>query len=72
MFKKFNIFFYFSTEPNVLAGTLIAHTDAVWDLAYSGIKNHLLSCSADGSIRLWNPPEKVSCICTYNGNRGEL
>uniref|UniRef100_A0A1W7RD04 Striatin-3 isoform 1 n=1 Tax=Agkistrodon contortrix contortrix TaxID=8713 RepID=A0A1W7RD04_AGKCO len=60
---------YDTYEPNVLAGTLIAHTDAVWDLAYSGIKNHLLSCSADGSIRLWNPPEKVSCICTYNGNR---
>ncbi|XP_028577163.2 striatin-3 isoform X4 [Podarcis muralis] len=60
---------YDTYEPNVLAGTLIAHTDAVWGLAYSGIKNHLLSCSADGSIRLWNPPEKVPCICTYNGNR---
>ncbi|KAF7252033.1 Striatin-3 [Varanus komodoensis] len=60
---------YDTYEPNVLAGTLIAHTDAVWGLAYSGIKNHLLSCSADGSVRLWNPSEKVPCICTYNGNR---
>ncbi|XP_048340676.1 striatin-3 isoform X3 [Sphaerodactylus townsendi] len=60
---------YDTYEPNVLAGTLIAHADAVWGLAYSGIKNHLLSCSADGTIRLWNPPEKVPCICTYNGNR---
>ncbi|XP_077179137.1 striatin-3 isoform X2 [Paroedura picta] len=60
---------YDTYEPNVLAGTLIAHTDAVWGLAYSGIKNHLLSCSADGTVRLWNPPEKVPCICTYNGNR---
>ncbi|NXM59527.1 STRN3 protein, partial [Illadopsis cleaveri] len=57
-------------EPNVLAGTLIAHTDAVWGLAYSGVKNHLLSCSADGTIRLWNPPEKIPCICTYNGEKG--
>ncbi|NXL26402.1 STRN3 protein, partial [Setophaga kirtlandii] len=56
-------------EPNVLAGTLIAHTDAVWGLAYSGVKNHLLSCSADGTIRLWNPPEKNPCICTYNGEK---
>ncbi|NXC31299.1 STRN3 protein, partial [Campylorhamphus procurvoides] len=56
-------------EPNVLAGTLIAHTDAVWGLAYSGVKNHLLSCSADGTIRLWNPPEKIPCICTYNGEK---
>ncbi|KFV15779.1 Striatin-3, partial [Tauraco erythrolophus] len=57
-------------EPNVLAGTLIAHTDAVWGLAYSGVKNHLLSCSADGTIRLWNPSEKMPCICTYNGEKG--
>ncbi|XP_066474071.1 striatin-3 isoform X2 [Tiliqua scincoides] len=60
---------YDTYEPNVLAGTLIAHTDAIWGLAYSGIKNRLLSCSADGTVRLWNPPEKVPCICTYNGNR---
>ncbi|XP_025950881.1 striatin-3 isoform X4 [Dromaius novaehollandiae] len=60
---------YDTYEPNVLAGTLIAHTDAVWGLTYSGIKNHLLSCSADGTIRLWNPPEKMPCICTYNGEK---
>ncbi|OWK09164.1 STRN3 [Cervus elaphus hippelaphus] len=55
--------------PNVLAGTLVAHTDAVWGLAYSGIKNQLLSCSADGTVRLWSPQEKLPCICTYNGDR---
>ncbi|XP_075569488.1 striatin-3 isoform X2 [Pelecanus crispus] len=60
---------YDTYEPNVLAGTLIAHTDAVWGLAYSGVKNHLLSCSADGTIRLWNPQEKMPCICTYNGEK---
>ncbi|XP_054256822.1 striatin-3 isoform X2 [Indicator indicator] len=60
---------YDTYEPNVLAGTLIGHTDAVWGLAYSGVKNHLLSCSADGTIRLWNPPEKMPCICTYNGEK---
>ncbi|KAM6274892.1 striatin-3 isoform 5-T5 [Porphyrio hochstetteri] len=60
---------YDTYEPNVLAGTLIGHTDAVWSLAYSGVKNHLLSCSADGTIRLWNPPEKMPCICTYNGEK---
>ncbi|XP_020859897.2 striatin-3 isoform X3 [Phascolarctos cinereus] len=60
---------YDTYEPNVLAGTLVAHTDAVWGLAYSGIKNQLLSCSADGTVRLWNPPEKLPCICTYNGDK---
>nr|XP_036855407.1 striatin-3 [Manis javanica] len=62
---------YDTYEPNVLAGTLVAHTDAVWGLAYSGIKNQLLSCSADGTVRLWNPQEKLPCICTYNGDKGK-
>uniref|UniRef100_A0A2K5PEF7 Striatin-3 n=1 Tax=Cebus imitator TaxID=2715852 RepID=A0A2K5PEF7_CEBIM len=61
--------FVFFPEPNVLAGTLVGHTDAVWALAYSGIKNQLLSCSADGTVRLWNPQEKLPCICTYNGDK---
>ncbi|XP_040826178.1 striatin-3 isoform X2 [Ochotona curzoniae] len=60
---------YDTYEPNVLAGTLVAHSDAVWGLAYSGIKNQLLSCSADGTVRLWNPHEKMPCICTYNGDK---
>ncbi|KAM9644907.1 striatin-3 isoform 6-T6 [Trichechus inunguis] len=60
---------YDTYEPNVLGGTLVAHSDAVWGLAYSGIKNQLLSCSADGTIRLWNPQEKLPCICTYNGDK---
>ncbi|XP_007516896.1 striatin-3 isoform X4 [Erinaceus europaeus] len=60
---------YDTYEPNVLAGTLVAHTDAVWGLAYSGIKNQLLSCSADGTVRLWNPQEKLPCICTYHGDK---
>ncbi|KAH0514044.1 Striatin-3 [Microtus ochrogaster] len=61
---------YDTYESNVLAGTLVAHTDAVWGLAYTGIKNQLLSCSADGTVRLWNPQEKLPCICTYNGDKG--
>lgn len=65
------MFVCFFPEPNVLAGTLVAHTDAVWGLAYSGIKNLLLSCSADGTVRLWNPQEKLPCICTYNGDKGK-
>lgn len=68
----FNSWTFVFPEPNVLAGTLVAHTDAVWGLAYSGVKNHLLSCSADGTIRLWNPPEKMPCICTYNGEKGKF
>ncbi|XP_076156940.1 striatin-3 isoform X2 [Alosa pseudoharengus] len=57
---------YDTYDPSVLAGSLLGHTDAVWGLAYSGIKNRLLSCSADGTVRLWNPKEKTSCLTTYN------
>ncbi|XP_073433923.1 striatin-3 isoform X9 [Dendrobates tinctorius] len=60
---------YDTYDPSVLAGTLVGHTDAVWSLAHSGVKDRLLSCSADGTVRLWNPPESVPCIGTYNGNK---
>lgn len=59
------------SDPSVLAGSWTGHTDAVWGLAYSGIKNLLLSCSADGTVKLWNPTEKSPCISTFNTNRGE-
>ncbi|XP_040267111.1 striatin-3 isoform X3 [Bufo bufo] len=60
---------YDTYDPSVLSGTLLGHTDAVWGLAHSGVKDRLLSCSADGTVRLWNPPEGVPCIGTYNGNK---
>ncbi|XP_069807308.1 striatin-3 isoform X4 [Dendropsophus ebraccatus] len=60
---------YDTYDPSVLAGTLVGHTDAVWSLSHSGVKDRLLSCSADGTVRLWNPPESVPCVGTYNGNK---
>ncbi|XP_077320931.1 striatin-3 isoform X3 [Lithobates pipiens] len=60
---------YDTYDPSVLAGTLAGHTDAVWGLAHSGVKDSLLSCSADGTVRLWNPPESKPCVGTYNGNK---
>ncbi|XP_078089826.1 striatin-3 isoform X2 [Mustelus asterias] len=57
---------YDTYDPSVILNTLVAHTDAVWGLSFSGIKNRLLSCSADGTIRLWNPTEKSPCLSTYN------
>ena len=46
-------------DPNVLAATLMGHTDAVWSLSYLG-GNHqqLLSASADGTVKLWSPITK--------------
>ncbi|TSW08337.1 Striatin-3 [Bagarius yarrelli] len=64
-----NIDPYDTYDPSVLAGSLLGHTDAVWGLAYSGTKNRLLSCSADGTIKLWNPQEKLPCLYTFNSER---
>lgn len=32
----------------------------------------LLSCSADGTCRLWNPELKSPLLCTYRAESGEL
>ena len=52
----------------MLAATLVGHTDAVWDLAawqgtFAGAnaahRDHLLSVSADGTVKLWDPLAQV-------------
>uniref|UniRef100_A0A672QF34 Striatin-3-like n=1 Tax=Sinocyclocheilus grahami TaxID=75366 RepID=A0A672QF34_SINGR len=60
---------YDTYDPSVLAGTLLGHSDAVWGLAYSGIKERLLSCSADGTIKLWDPQGTSPCLSTFNSDR---
>ncbi|XP_033844071.1 striatin-3 [Periophthalmus magnuspinnatus] len=60
---------YDTYDASVLAGSWGGHSDAVWGLAFSGIKNRLLSCSADGTVKLWNPQERAPCVCTFNADR---
>ena len=43
----------------------MAHTDAVWDLAYQIETDQLLSCSADGTCKLWNPSIKSPLVQSY-------
>ena len=50
-----NIDPYDSYDENVLRCTLTGHTDAVWGLAVDSVKGHLVSCSADGTVKLWSP-----------------
>ncbi|XP_072320351.1 striatin-3 isoform X2 [Eucyclogobius newberryi] len=59
---------YDTYDASVLAGSWSGHSDAVWGLAFSGIKNRLLSCSADGTVKLWNPQERQPCVCTFNSD----
>lgn len=53
------------SESGVLANTLVAHTDAVWGLSIHASKSQLLSCSADGTVRLWEPGSKSPLLNTY-------
>lgn len=57
---------YDSFEPGVLSGTLWGHTDAVWGLSMHATKMQLLSCSGDGTVRLWSPHSKVPLLHTYS------
>ena len=39
----------------ITARLISGHTDCVWGLSYHGSRGQLLSCSADGAVKLWNP-----------------
>ncbi|XP_045179942.2 striatin-3-like isoform X8 [Mercenaria mercenaria] len=60
-----NIDPYDSFDSNVLQDTMVAHTDAVWGLSIHNTKTQLLSCSADGTVRLWSPGTKSPLLNTF-------
>ncbi|XP_017662092.1 PREDICTED: striatin isoform X6 [Lepidothrix coronata] len=60
---------YDSYDPSVLRGAFVGHTDAVWGLVYSGVHQRLLSCSADGTIRLWKATEIAPALNIFNDNQ---
>ncbi|XP_023652088.1 striatin isoform X4 [Paramormyrops kingsleyae] len=66
-----NIDPYDSYEPSALRGVLCGHTDAVWGLVYSSAHHCLLSCSADGTVRLWNAADTSPALAVFNES-GEL
>ncbi|XP_028273773.1 striatin-like [Parambassis ranga] len=66
-----NIDPYDSYEASVLRGALCGHTDSVWGLVYSSTHRRLLSCSADGTVRLWNAADASPSLAVFN-ERGEL
>ncbi|XP_070840437.1 striatin isoform X2 [Chaetodon trifascialis] len=66
-----NIDPYDSYEPTVLRGALCGHTDSVWGLVYSSAHHRLLSCSGDGTVRLWNAADTSPSLAVFN-ERGEL
>jgi striatin 1/3/4 len=69
-----NIDPYDSYDPEVIKGVYEDHTDAVWGLAVNATKGHLVSCSADGTVKLWAPPPNSSgtpLLNTYTSSNKE-
>nr|XP_022330320.1 striatin-3-like isoform X7 [Crassostrea virginica] len=66
-----NIDPYDSFDQNVLNCTLEGHTNAVWGLSVHSSKMQLLSCSADGTVRLWSPGEKPPLLQSYTAEEDD-
>ncbi|MEQ2270088.1 hypothetical protein XENORESO_014997 [Xenotaenia resolanae] len=64
-----NIDPYDSYDSSVLRGELSGHTDSVWGLVYSSVHQRLLSCSADGTVRLWDANTTSPSLAVFNENK---
>lgn len=52
-------------------GILSGHTDAVWNVAVHPDTEHAISCSADGTCKLWKPSYMTTpLIATFTANEG--
>uniref|UniRef100_A0A3Q3VLG3 Striatin n=1 Tax=Mola mola TaxID=94237 RepID=A0A3Q3VLG3_MOLML len=64
-----NIDPYDSYDQQVLRGALCGHTDSVWGLVYSSAHQRLLSCSADGTVRLWDANTTSPALAVFNEDK---
>jgi len=61
---------YDSYDAAVILAVLEGHTDAVWNLSYNSSRGQLLSCSADGNVKLWSPTAAKPLVASY-GSTGD-
>uniref|UniRef100_A0A671UBE2 Striatin n=1 Tax=Sparus aurata TaxID=8175 RepID=A0A671UBE2_SPAAU len=64
-----NIDPYDSYDPSMLRGAMCGHTDSVWGLVYSSAHQRLLSCSADGTVRLWDANTTSPALAVFNEDK---
>ncbi|XP_044070938.1 striatin-like isoform X6 [Siniperca chuatsi] len=64
-----NIDPYDSYDLSMLRGALCGHTDSVWGLVYSSAHQRLLSCSADGTVRLWDANTTSPALAVFNEDK---
>jgi len=68
-----NIDPYDSYDKNILINNLEGHEDAVWGISVHHNRSELLSCSADGSVKLWSPTNlKTPCLSSYVSDQDEI
>lgn len=60
---------YENYDPSIESSVLAGHEDSVWGLAFSAVHHRLASCSADGTIRIWNPQNSAPCLSVLNKER---
>ena len=52
-------------DAGVLQAKLLSHTDAIWGLSAHSTMPHILSCSADGTVKLWAPHSSKSLLNNF-------
>ncbi|PFH45663.1 hypothetical protein AMATHDRAFT_71259 [Amanita thiersii Skay4041] len=52
---------YAPYDETRVRGELVGHTDAVWDLALVRDENTLVSCGAEGSVKVWDVSPPSGC-----------
>uniref|UniRef100_A0A4W5JVD2 Striatin 4 n=1 Tax=Hucho hucho TaxID=62062 RepID=A0A4W5JVD2_9TELE len=62
---------YDNYDPGIESSVLLGHEDSVWSLTYSATHHRLASCSADGTVRIWDPQNSAPCLSVFNKEKGE-
>ncbi|KRY89935.1 Striatin, partial [Trichinella pseudospiralis] len=62
---------YDSFDKSYLPETLLGHDDAVWSVAFHSSDNRLVSASADGTLKLWEPSSSSPLLATYTSNSAD-
>uniref|UniRef100_A0A4W5K6E2 Striatin 4 n=1 Tax=Hucho hucho TaxID=62062 RepID=A0A4W5K6E2_9TELE len=57
---------YDNYDPGIESSVLLGHEDSVWSLTYSATHHRLASCSADGTVRIWDPQNSAPCLSVFN------
>ncbi|XP_071352558.1 striatin-4 [Trachinotus anak] len=60
---------YDNYDPGIESSVLAGHEDSVWGLTYSAVHHRLASCSADGTVRIWDPQNSAPCLSVFNKER---